>query len=362
MKRKFDSGACKRWRRKELAEEACTNSKKIYSFFKKSQNTVQIEQANQTQSVSDYDIIENIVVPIAENPISDQQPAGNLNIINQERVETEILLQENAGENKIRDMETEITDPIHQGNPFNFIDIGIISKNNSCQVNSFLKITCFEIPNNIVKDSNHHALPYRFLNKTFANGETCKRDWLCWSVEKQSLYCAPCFLLNKNAANVSFFSSSAGWGIIRHFKRIDGAKPVAQHLNSVRSALNELGVLHLTARAKMELNAIQKYISKFDCILMSSIWMKLLTMIHQTNLIIEARQATLDIEKDNIENLCNDIQRLREQFDKILNESKFVARNIGVSCEFLTNRHFPSQDDAELYFKTNVYFIIIDSI
>ena len=109
--------------------------------------------------MSDNGNIENIVVPIAEDPILDQQPAGNLNIINQERVETEISLQENAGENKIRDMETEITDLIHQGNPFNFIDIGIINKNNSCQVNSFLKITCFEIPNNIVKDSNHHAFP-----------------------------------------------------------------------------------------------------------------------------------------------------------------------------------------------------------
>nr|XP_047132434.1 uncharacterized protein LOC124811167 [Hydra vulgaris] len=129
MKRRFDSSASKRRRRKDLAEEACTNSKKIYSFLKKSQNTVQIEQANQTQS---------------------------------EQVETEISLQENAGENKIGDMETEITDPIHQ-------------------------------------DSNHH-----FLNKTLTNGETCIRDWLCWSVEKQSLYCAPCFLFNKNAANVSF--------------------------------------------------------------------------------------------------------------------------------------------------------------
>ena len=208
-----------------MAEEACTNSKKIYSFLKKSQNTVQIEQANQTQSVSDNGNIENIVVPIAEDPILDQQPAGNLNIINQEQVETKISLQENAGENKIRDMETEITDPIHQGNPFNFIDIGIINKNNSCQVNSFLKITCFEIPNNIVKDSNHHAFPYRFLNKTLANGETCKRDWLCWSVEKQSLYCAPCFLLNKNAANVSFFTSSAGWGISRGWRRLKDRIP-----------------------------------------------------------------------------------------------------------------------------------------
>ncbi|XP_065664572.1 uncharacterized protein LOC136086215 [Hydra vulgaris] len=144
-----------------------------------------------------------------------------------------------------------------------------------------------------------------------------------------------------------------GMSKTRWSARVDGVKPVAQHLNSVRNALNELGVLHLTAQAKMELNAIQKYISKFDCILTSSIWIKLLTMIHQTNQIIEARRATLDIEKNDVENLCNDIQRLREQFDKILNESKFVARNIGVSCEFLTNRHFPSQDDAELIYGAN---------
>ncbi|XP_065642960.1 zinc finger MYM-type protein 1-like [Hydra vulgaris] len=144
--------------------------------------------------------------------------------------------------------------------------------------------------------------------------------------------------------------------------RIDGFKPVTQHLNSIRSALNELGVLHLTAQAKIKLNAIQRYIFKFGCILMSSIWMKLLTMIHQANLIIKARYATLYVKKNNIENLCKDIQRLYEQLDKILTESKFVARNIGVSCEFLTNRRLPCQDDAELYFKINIYFVIIDSI
>ena len=60
-----------------------------------------------------------------------------------------------------------------------------------------------------------------------------------------------------------------GMSKTRWSARIDDVKPVAQHLNSVRSALNELGVLHSTALAKMELNAIQKYISKFDCILMS---------------------------------------------------------------------------------------------
>ncbi|XP_047127549.1 uncharacterized protein LOC124808473 [Hydra vulgaris] len=131
---------------------------------------IQIEQANQTQNVSDNGNIENIVVPIAEDPILEQKPAENLNILNQARVETKISLQENA-------------------------------------------------------DSNHHAYPYCFLNKSLANGETCKRDWLCWSVEKQSLYCAPCFLFNKNAANVSFFSSSAGWGISRGWRRLKNRIP-----------------------------------------------------------------------------------------------------------------------------------------
>ncbi|XP_065681481.1 uncharacterized protein LOC136095155 [Hydra vulgaris] len=135
------------------------------------------------------------VVPIAEDPILEQQPAENLNIINQERVETEISIQKNAGENKIGDMETEITDPIHQ-------------------------------------DSYHHAFPYRFLNKTLANGETWKRDWLCWSVEKQSLYFAPCFLFNKNATNVLFFYSFAGWGISRGWRRLKDRIPSHKKLKT----------------------------------------------------------------------------------------------------------------------------------
>ncbi|XP_047142356.1 uncharacterized protein LOC124816724 isoform X1 [Hydra vulgaris] len=85
IRRKFNSGASKRRRRKELAEEACTNSKKIYSFLKKSLNTVQIEQANQSQNVIENGDIKNEVVFIAEDPISEHQPAANLNIVNQER-------------------------------------------------------------------------------------------------------------------------------------------------------------------------------------------------------------------------------------------------------------------------------------
>ena len=59
------------------------------------------------------------------------------------------------------------------------------------------------------------------------------------------------------------------------------------------SRVNELESFNLTAEAKTKLLAmcIKQCISKFECILMSSMWLKVLTMIHQTNLIIETRDV-----------------------------------------------------------------------
>lgn len=47
-------------------------------------------------------------------------------------------------------------------------------------------------------------------------------------------------------------------------------------------------------------------------------------MIHQTNLVIEACSAVLDVDRDNIESLLINIQQIREQWDM----------NIGISFEF----------------------------
>ena len=53
--------------------------------------------------------------------------------------------------------------------------------------------------------------------------------------------------------------------------------------------------------------------SKFECVLLSNLWLKLLTMIHETNLVIELRDATLDVARDNIDFLMKHIQLIREQ-------------------------------------------------
>ncbi|XP_065650734.1 zinc finger MYM-type protein 1-like [Hydra vulgaris] len=144
--------------------------------------------------------------------------------------------------------------------------------------------------------------------------------------------------------------------------RIEAVKPVARHLNSLRTALKELQSLNLTVSAQSELQSIQKYLSKFECSAMSSLWMKLLTMIHQTNLIIEARNATLDVEMENIKNLMDSIQQIREKWDAVLSESKLIAMNIDISPEFFTTRKLKTKFDSEQHNKINVFYVIIGSI
>ena len=77
------------------------------------------------------------------------------------------------------------------------IDIGLIDKRNSIEIESFLKCQDFEVPTDVSKDNNNISFPVRLFKVTLTNGEHYKRDWLCWSKTKQSLYCAPCFLFIK---------------------------------------------------------------------------------------------------------------------------------------------------------------------
>ncbi|KAH1180683.1 hypothetical protein KIL84_001617 [Mauremys mutica] len=114
------------------------------------------------------------------------------------------------------------------------------------------------------------------------------------------------------------------------------------------------------AQAQTELQAVQKHMSKFEWILVSSLWMKLRTMFRQSNLVTEARNATLDVERDDTESLINDIQQIREQWDAILTESKLVAQNISISLEFSTYRNLPTKWDAKQHSRVSVFLVITD--
>ena len=108
------------------------------------------------------------------------------------------------------------------------LDIGIIDKTNADQMQYFLQINGFEIPNNIPRDADNHSFAYRLLTKNLPNGETCSRDWICWSVEKQSLYCAPCFLFNKTSTSI--ISDHPGWNISRGLRKLKDRIPSHENL------------------------------------------------------------------------------------------------------------------------------------
>ena len=80
------------------------------------------------------------------------------------------------------------------------------------------------------------------------------------------------------------------------------------------------------------------YISSFTCLLMSSIWFKVLTAIDQHNKILQARNATLDVEVKNVNSLLVDLQKLRSCWSSILSEVKLVAGEIGIPTELPSKR------------------------
>jgi len=93
--------------------------------------------------------------------------------------------------------------------------------------------------------------------------------------------------------------------------RIYAVKPVALQLKSLLSAVNDFEVRSLPAEAQTQIKFFKKYLTSFECILMSTIWMKVLVLLHQTNLILQTQKATLTTERNNIDKLIEDIKKLK---------------------------------------------------
>ena len=100
--------------------------------------------------------------------------------------------------------------------------------------------------------------------------------------------------------------------------RIESVRPVSAHLPGILSALEDLEKLNLTAEIRSEIHGIKSYVESFQCILMASIWVKVLTAIDYRNKVLQARSATLDVEVENIQSLIEDLKQLRKQWDAIL--------------------------------------------
>lgn len=158
--------------------------------------------------------------------------------------------------------------------------------------------------------------------------------------------------------------------------RIDAVKPFANHLPGLECALEELSKLKLTSETRADLNGILQYVRTFECLLMGSIWFKILSTINERSVILQAMDATIYVE---VQNLISDLQFIRDGWNSILQESQHVAsglKNTSKTLELPTSSRRKKQreqsiemkssgsgdSDEIVDFKVNTFLVIVDSV
>jgi len=117
---------------------------------------------------------------------------------------------------------------------------------------------------------------------------------------------------------------------MRWSARVYSVKPVAVHLPAILKALEDLKVLNLTSECRRDIQVLEKYFKTFNCLLLASIWFKILKSIDIINRVLQCKSGTLYVASNNLSSLIEDLHKIRnEGYDNILNETLIVAKNIG---------------------------------
>ena len=82
--------------------------------------------------------------------------------------------------------------------------------------------------------------------------------------------------------------------------RIACIKPFAQHIDSLRHAVDDVLAMNITSDARSTLNGIKSYMNSFRCVLLASVWYKVLYAIDIRNQILQVKEQTLDVEVANV--------------------------------------------------------------
>ena len=105
------------------------------------------------------------------------------------------------------------------------------------------------------------------------------------------------------------------------------------------------------------------YIDTITCLVMSTMWFKILSAIDNTNKVIEARSATLDVEVRNLDKLKDTLMHLRERWCDIWNEVNSVAKLLEIEDHhgFVGIRRTMGEITEDTY-RVNVFFVAIDKV
>ena len=82
---------------------------------------------------------------------------------------------------------------------------------------------------------------------------------------------------------------------------------------------------------------------------MSAVWYKILLAIDQRNQVIEARDATIDVEVKNMDDLLTELKIIRDNWFSIFEESKSVAEALNIDTQFPVFRKLKKVKFSDMY-------------
>ena len=66
---------------------------------------------------------------------------------------------------------------------------------------------------------------------------------------------------------------------MRWTDRVASVRPFAKSIAGIRVGLEKLHSLNLTPKTSIEVNGALRYLSQFTCVIMSSMWLKILVLL-----------------------------------------------------------------------------------
>ncbi|XP_065651251.1 uncharacterized protein LOC136079441 [Hydra vulgaris] len=151
--------------------------------------------------------------------------------------------------------------------------------------------------------------------------------------------------------------------------RIESVKPFAEKINEIKIAINAVLELNLASETRSDLIRIKKYMESFECLELAKIWHKVLAAINYRSTVLQARNATIDVEITNLSNLLVELNTIRDSWDTFLNECRLLGTSLQINIEFsgkkFTKRkrttHELKRTPAE-EFRINVFNVFMDSV
>ena len=114
-----------------------------------------------------------------------------------------------------------------------------------------------------------------------------------------------------------------------------------------------------------EANILKSKMDSFEFIILLTFLTEVLSKINTVSVILQTQNFDLSKAVCSLERLKKELQKYREQFPKLLKESKEMASKWGTTTEFKEKRRSKSIGvitDEETVFKINVFFVVLDIV